>query len=301
MSYFGRWRTLIMAAVCAVGFIFVLPNAFPAASLANLPGWLPNKQINLGLDLQGGSHLLLEVEVAVLLQERLEGVENEVRSTLRGARLGYTGLRTDQGRVSLRVRDGADIDAVVDLLEGLAQPIQNRLVGTTSVDLEVTADDDGTITLALTEAAIVERRRSAVEQSIEIVRRRIDETGTREPTIQRQGADRILVQLPGLQDPDRIKRLLGQTAKLVFRLVDQSTTAQQAAAGRVPPGSEIIDADDELDPNGEPVKYLVRKQVMVSGENLVERAAQLRPADQRTRRHLPLRCRRRPPLWRRDK
>ena len=270
MSHFGRLRTLIVAAVCLVGFIFVLPNAFPSASLDKLPGWLPNKQINLGLDLQGGSHLLLEVEVAVVVQERLEGLESEIRATLRGARLGYTGLRTNEGNVSLRVRDVADMDAVVDLLEGLAQPIQNRFVGTTALDLEVAADDDGTIVLRLTEQAIEERRRSAVEQSIEIVRRRIDETGTREPTIQRQGADRILVQLPGLQDPDRIKRLLGQTAKLVFRLVDTSITAEQAAAGRVPPGSEIVDSDDEVDRDGQPIQYLVRKQVMVSGENLTD-------------------------------
>ena len=270
MSHFGRLRTLIVAAVCLVGFIFVLPNAFPSASLDKLPGWLPNKQINLGLDLQGGSHLLLEVEVAVVVQERLEGLESEIRATLRGARLGYTGLRTNEGNVSLRVRDVADMDAVVDLLEGLAQPIQNRFVGTTALDLEVAADDDGTIVLRLTEQAIEERRRSAVEQSIEIVRRRIDETGTREPTIQRQGADRILVQLPGLQDPDRIKRLLGQTAKLVFRLVDTSITTEQAAAGRVPPGSEIVDSDDEVDRDGQPIQYLVRKQVMVSGENLTD-------------------------------
>jgi preprotein translocase subunit SecD len=280
MSYYGKWRTLIVAAVCAVGSIFVMPNFFPAASLSSLPGWLPNKQINLGLDLQGGSHLLLEVEVAAVLRERLEAIEDETRSTLRGARIGYTGLRTNDRNVSLRVRNADDEDAAVDLLEGLAQPIQNRLIGTTAVDLEVAAPGDGTIMLFLTEEAIQDRRRSVVEQSIEIVRRRIDETGTREPTIQRQGADRILVQLPGLQDPDRIKRLLGQTAKLVFRLVDQSITPKQAAAGRVPPGSEILEADDELDANGDPVQYLVYRKVMVSGENLVD--AQGNTRDQQT-------------------
>jgi protein-export membrane protein SecD len=270
MNYFGRGRTLIVAVVCLVGFLFVLPNFFPASRVDSLPGWLPSKQINLGLDLQGGSHLLLEVDVGVVIQERLESLEDEVRSTLRGARLGYTGLRTNQGSVSLRVRDLADLDAATNLIEGLAQPIQNRLVGRTTLDLEVVSRSDGTIEIALTKEAVEDRRRSAVEQSIEIVRRRIDETGTREPTIQRQGAERILVQLPGLQDPDRIKRLLGQTAKLVFRLVDQTMTAQQAAAGRVPPGSEIVESDSDVDAAGEPRLYLVRKQVMVSGENLVD-------------------------------
>jgi protein-export membrane protein SecD len=270
MNYFGRGRTLIVAVVCLVGFLFVLPNFFPASRVDSLPGWLPSKQINLGLDLQGGSHLLLEVDVGVVIQERLESLEDEVRSTLRGARLGYTGLRTNQGSVSLRVRDLADLDAATNLIEGLAQPIQNRLVGRTTLDLEVVSRSDGTIEIALTKEAVEDRRRSAVEQSIEIVRRRIDETGTREPTIQRQGAERILVQLPGLQDPDRIKRLLGQTAKLVFRLVDQTMTAQQAATGRVPPGSEIVESDSDVDAAGEPRLYLVRKQVMVSGENLVD-------------------------------
>ena len=270
MNYFGRGRTLIVAVVCLVGFLFVLPNFFPASRVDSLPGWLPSKQINLGLDLQGGSHLLLEVDVGVVIQERLESLEDEVRSTLRGARLGYTGLRTNQGSVSLRVRDLADLDAATNLIEGLAQPIQNRLVGRTTLDLEVVSRSDGTIEIALTKEAVEDRRRSAVEQSIEIVRRRIDETGTREPTIQRQGAERILVQLPGLQDPDRIKRLLGQTAKLVFRLVDQTMTAQQAAAGRVPPGSEFVESDSDVDAAGEPRLYLVRKQVMVSGENLVD-------------------------------
>ncbi|MFQ5985423.1 MAG: protein translocase subunit SecD, partial [Alphaproteobacteria bacterium] len=109
-----------------------------------------------------------------------------------------------------------------------------------------------------------------VEQSIEIVRRRIDETGTREPTIQRQGEDRILVQLPGVDDPDRIKGLLGKTAKLQFRLVDVGTSVADALQGRLPPGSELLEADDEVDAAGRPRLYVVRKRVIVGGDRLVD-------------------------------
>ncbi|MCS5605433.1 MAG: protein translocase subunit SecD, partial [Alphaproteobacteria bacterium] len=125
-----------------------------------------------------------------------------------------------------------------------------------------------------TEEAIRERRRSAIEQSIEIVRRRIDELGTREPTIQRQGQDRILVQVPGLQDPERLKSILGKTAKMVFRLVDLTTSpAEILAGGRTPPGSELLESD-ERNPDGTPMDmYVVRKRVMVSGDTLVDSAA----------------------------
>ena len=125
-------------------------------------------------------------------------------------------------------------------------------------------------TITLTEQTVRDVKTSAVNQSIEIVRRRIDETGVREPAIQRQGSDRILVQLPGVKDPERIKRLLGKTAKMNFRLVDQSMSAEQARRGRPPPGSELLPADNEVGPDGEPVQYLVRKRVMVSGDTLVD-------------------------------
>ena len=133
-----------------------------------------------------------------------------------------------------------------------------------------TVVDGNRITLTLTEQALRERKTAAVNQSIEIVRRRIDETGVREPTIQRQGSERILVQLPGVKDPERVKRLLGKTAKMNFRLVDLSMSARQAAQGRPPPGSELLEADNEFDADGSPVKYLVRKRVMVSGDTLVD-------------------------------
>ncbi len=272
MLYFAKWKITLILGVCLIGLIFVAPNFVPARTAATIPSWLPNKQISLGLDLQGGSHLLLEVDVDALVKERIESLIDAARSALRGERVRYRfGAR---GRQSLKVRilREEQREQALELLRGLANPVSGGVLGvgggTDDIDLEMAGD--GTVTATLTEEAIQEARNAAVEQSIEIVRRRIDETGVREPTIQRQGAERILVQLPGIDDPERIKRLLGQTAKMVFRLVDVNTSVADARGGNVPAGSELIDAADELDATGNALQYVIRKRVMVSGERLVD-------------------------------
>lgn len=265
MLYFAKWKIALVIGVCVLGLVFVFPNFFSEETAENLPGFLPSQQINLGLDLQGGSHLLLEVEIAVVIRERLEAVADEARRALREERIGYTGgIRNDGSRVTIQLRSPEQLEAARRILEGLAQPITNRVIGTSATDLIIDVSDDGAVVITLSDEAVAERKRSSVEQSIEIVRRRVDETGTNEPTIQRQGEERILVQLPGIDDPDRVKRLLGQTAKLTFRLVD--VDAGPAREGdRPPPGSDIIPASDE------PGRvYVVRKQIMVSGENLTD-------------------------------
>ena len=227
----------------------------------SLPGWLPNKQISLGLDLQGGSHLLLEVEVDVVIRERLEALVDTVRSALRKERIRYRGLGIEGLAVAVAVTD--DGDKALGLVRGL------------DPDTAASLGEGGRIRLALTEKAVRERRLSAVEQSIEIVRRRIDETGVREPTIQRQGDDRILVQLPGIDDPERIKKLLGKTAKMTFQLVDEKTPLSEALAGRILPGSVLMPNSDRSDGP----MILVRKRIMVSGENLIDSQPSV---DQRT-------------------
>ena len=272
MLYFAKWKILIIVGVCAVGLIFVAPNFLPARTAATLPDWLPNQQISLGLDLQGGSHLLLEVDVEALIRERIEALVDATRTALRRERIRYRfGERTER-TLTLRLLREEQSEQGLELIRGLANPISSGVlgVGGAATDIEVESADDGNVTIALTDEAIQEARNSAVEQSIEIVRRRIDETGVREPTIQRQGADRILVQLPGIDDPERIKRLLGRTAKMVFRLVDVSTPVTDARRGGLPGGSELLDSADELDSAGIPLQYVVRKRVMVSGERLVD-------------------------------
>ena len=271
MLYFPKWKVALILAVCVFGILMCLPNLVPREKLAGLPGWLPHEQINLGLDLQGGSYLLLEVDVSAVLKERLENLVESVRKDLVAARIGYTGLGISNNKVVVKIRQADQVAPALDKLRALAQPISDTLFGgVAGKDLEVDSQPDGTVALTLTEPAIQAKTRAALQQSIEIVRRRIDETGINEPTIQRQGADRILVQLPGLGDPDRIKRLLGKTAKLAFRMVDTST---DSVAGRVPPGSEMLLADSDKGPDGKPRQFIVRRHVDVAGENLTDAQA----------------------------
>jgi preprotein translocase subunit SecD len=269
MLHFPRWKIVLIVLVSVGGLIFVSPNFLSAERAARLPGWLPNQQINLGLDLQGGSHLLLEVEVDAVIRERLEARVSDVRGVLRKARIAYTGLGLVGKAVSVHIRKAEQVDQALELLEDLAAPLSVTLMGGGGKDIVVERVGGNRLTLKLTEEAIEQRRRSAVEQSIEIVRRRIDETGTREPTIQRQGDDRILIQLPGVDDPDRIKRLLGKTAKMTFHLVDPSVSPLEAEAGRLPPGSQLLyeESDDDGAP---PQPHVVRKRVVVSGDMLVD-------------------------------
>jgi len=272
MLYFAKWKILLILGISLAGLIFTAPNFLDREVTDGLPDWLPHKQINLGLDLQGGSHLLLEVDTNAVVQERLQGLVEAARADLRKARIGYTGGLgvSDGDKVIVRVRKPADLDKAVEVVKGLANQLQQNMMGQGGgADIDVEVLDGNIIHITMTEAAIADRKRAAVEQSIEVVRRRIDQTGTREPTIQRQGDERILIQLPGVKDPDRIKRLLGKTAKMVFRFVDQSTTVADALRGRVPPGSELLE-EESREGDGPPRQYVVRKRVMVSGESLID-------------------------------
>jgi preprotein translocase subunit SecD len=280
MLYFAPWKVTMVAVLCLAGVVFTIPNFLSERTAESLPDWLPHKQVNLGLDLQGGSHLLLEVEADVVVQERLVALEQSIRQSLRPTksrkRIGYRELGVRGDAVMLTIRNPDQIDLAVDEIKKLAVPVQGNAVSGLPGGRDITVDvvNGNQIRVALTEEAIRERRRNAIEQSIEIVRRRIDELGTREPTIQRQGDDRILVQVPGLQDPERLKAILGKTAKMVFRLVDLTTSPAEIMAGaRTPPGSELLESD-ERNADGSPVDmYVVRKRVMVSGDTLVDSSA----------------------------
>lgn len=262
MNRFPTWKIIVVAIVCAFGIIYTLPNFVSKSVLSGLPDWMPTKQVNLGLDLQGGSHLLLQVDAGAVKTKMMDSLVDGVRDSLRqqGDNIGYRDLGHNGEVVSFSLRDLADEDKARERLSDLSNIMAN---GQRDV---VIASDDGRVTLTPSEAAIIARLSAAVDQSIEIVRRRVDETGVNEPTIQRQGTDRILVQLPGVDDPDRIKRLLGETAQLTFHLVD--LTADVGAAGRVPPGSKRLPSIEE---NGR--TYIIKSRVMVSGENLEDAQA----------------------------
>jgi preprotein translocase subunit SecD len=259
MLRFPGWKIAVILGICFLGLVYSLPNLFPRAQMEQMPDWLPHEQINLGLDLQGGAHLLLEVELDAVIQERLNSLVDEVRGSLRPERIGYRGLGIRGDAVTLTLTDPATSGRALEVLRQLDP-------GGIAPELEFREAGGGRIEIALSEDAAQELQDSAVRQSLEIVRRRIDEVGTREPTIQRQGENRILVQVPGEKDPDSIKRLLGQTAKLTFHLVDLDTSVEQALSGNLPPGSELMPSEE----NGRTTQYVVRKRVEVSGESLVD-------------------------------
>lgn len=254
MVYFAKWKVVLVVVMCLLSLVYAAPNLLNRADVEqwgqDLPSWLPTRTVNLGLDLQGGSHLLLEVETDVVIQERMNALVDSARTELREAKVGYTDLGAERAGIAFSVREPGDLQRAATLARGL------------ETDLEVETQGNRVVA-RLTEAAEAARRSAAVEQSIEIVRRRIDETGTREPSIQRQGAERILLQLPGVDDPERVKRLLGQTAKMTFRFVDDTTSVAEAQAGRIPPGSELL-------PSRDGGFEVVRKRVMVSGDTLVD-------------------------------
>ncbi len=259
MIHFPTWKIVLVAVVCLLSLGYAAPNLVSEETAAKIPTWLPHRQISLGLDLQGGSHLLLEVDTQSVVRERVNSLLDGVRATLRKDRsLRYTGIGIESGSVVFRLLDAGKVDDV------------RKAIREAEPDAEVTIDGQQ-FRVGFKPEEIENKKRSAVEQSVEIVRRRIDEMGTREPTIVRQGDDRILVQVPGLRDPERLKVLLGKTAKLTFRFIDEDTPLADAEQGRVPPSSELLFSDE--DARGGPNKYVVRKRVMVSGESLTNASA----------------------------
>src|SRR6195256_5090025 len=238
MLYFTRWKALAIILTALVVCLCAVPNFFPEATVKAWPKWA-QRHLVLGLDLQGGSHILLEVDSNSVKKDKLDQVRDDVRRTLRDAKIGYTGLAVRNDAVEVRVKD-TDLPNALAKLRELSQPLGGLLGSSGQRSLEVTDAGGGLIRLTVPQAAITHPVPQTIDQSIQIVERRVNELGTVEPLIQRQGADRILVQVPGLQDPTRLKELLGKTAKLDFRMVDQSMSAEQAMETRPPPESEVL-------------------------------------------------------------
>src|ERR1700674_2018811 len=263
MLYFTRWKALAIILTALVVCLCAVPNFFPEAKVKTWPGWTQRRLV-LGLDLQGGSYLLLEVDSNYVKKEKLEQIRDDVRRTLRDAKIGYTGLATRADNVEVRVKD-TDLQNALTKLRGLSQPLGGLLGSSGQRSLEVSDAGGGLIRLAVPQAAVTDRIRQTIEQSIQIVERRVNQLGTVEPVIQRQGTDRILVQVPGLQDPTELKRILGKTAKMEFRMVDSTVSPDQAAQGRVPPDSEVL-----MSSTSPKIPYVIKKQVLVSGGELTD-------------------------------
>ena len=250
MLQFEGWKKLLVILITVLGIVYAAPNLFSGDDDTG-GGFLPGQKINLGLDLQGGSHLLLRVDMDVVAQERLEGIAESVRQEFRVRKIRFSGLDVSDDAVSVRLRKEDDSTVAMEIFGDFGR------------DFDV-VDASPEFRIAFNEAGLTTLQTLTIEQSMEIIRRRIDPDGTKEPVIQRQGADRILVQLPGVDDPEEVKRLLGRTAKLTFQLVDTSMSAQEALdRGRTPPGSVLLPGD-----NDDGQFYVVEKRVMVSGELL---------------------------------
>ncbi len=265
MLYFTRWKAAAIVLTAVFICLFAVPNFLPEKMVASWPKWA-QRHVVLGLDLQGGSHILLEVDTKAVRKEMLQSLLDDMRRVLREARIGYTGLVVKGNSAEVHIREGSKSDLALEKLRTLSQPLGGILSAAGQRNIDVTTEPGNVIRLTYTDPAIVERVRQAVDQSIEIIGRRINELGTVEPLIQREGTDRVLVQVPGLQDPTRLKQLLGKTAKLDFRMVDSGASVEEAQQGQVPPDDELLHGTGK----DAAQTYLVEKRVLVSGADLTD-------------------------------
>ena len=259
-----RWKVVVVILAVIFGVVFSLPNVLPDSTLKQLPGWIPHNRINLGLDLQGGSYLLYEVDTAALKAEKLTNLTEDVRNTLQQKQIAASQPALVGGVVDVRITDPAQLDTAFKEFQNLGEPLPSG-----GRDITITNAGDQHIHLALSDQAMQQEAFKAVDQNREIISRRIDAMGTKEASIARQGQDRIVIEAPGESDPEKLKSVIGQTAKLTFQMVDETVTAEDIAAGRIPPGDILLPSDDGYDKNG----VVVRRRSLVDGEMLVSAAA----------------------------
>jgi protein-export membrane protein SecD len=254
MLHFSKLKLTVILGIIVLGVIFSIPNLFPRDDVEKWPSWLPKTVVSLGLDLQGGSHLLYEVDIADLEKERLNDAVNDIRSKFNSARpaIGYLNLGVANNAVQLKIRNPDQIDA--------ARPLLQEAAG--GMDLNI--GTDGQVTAGYSDDALKQLKQQVVEQAIEVVRKRIDATGTKEPTIVREGEDRIVVQLPGVKDPENIKKIIGTTAKMTFQMVDESAML----TGQPTPADVVLDVADAT--NGGMSKIIVERAILLNGQNLVD-------------------------------
>jgi SecD/SecF fusion protein len=267
--YTPRWRVVTYAAIILCGIVTTLPNLFAQQTLAQFPSWFPKQQVTLGLDLRGGSHLVLEVDAHALVQERVQSLLGDARRALREAGIDPASVQRRDDAIIVALKDATGQADAVRALQSLGVPVGGKGFGLGTSDLTVKAVSPDKIQVSLTEAGVRDRVDAAVQQSLEIIRQRIDQVGVSEPTIQRVGADRILVQLPGVQDPARIRELLGSTAQLSFHML-----APVDPSGHMPPGVKVLPAAEGRE------RYPIEERIALAGERLSDARASF---DQRTK------------------
>src|SRR4051794_39446205 len=262
MLEFPKWKIWLVSIVVAIGVLLSIPSLIAGTPLAgSWPKWLPQYRISLGLDLAGGSHLLLEADARDALKQRLQAMEDSVSTELRrDPRIEVGDISTAGGRLSFLVRDPAQIDAAVERMRNLTKPV--ALTGSRDWDVQVV--DSTRIVLTPTPEGTARALKDAMGVARDVVRRRIDPGGTKEITVVTEGGNRILGEVPGVEDPEELKKLIGQTARLEFKLVDQSADPQEVQQGRAPPGSQVL-------PMADGTGFIaVKRRVMVSGDQLTK-------------------------------
>ncbi|MGN7158584.1 protein translocase subunit SecD [Sphingomonas sp. SAFR-052] len=262
MLDFPRWKRIAIWASVILLSLFAVPSLLPEATRAKLPAWLPTPTINFGLDLAGGSYILLEAKTEDVAATRIEAMREMIATEMRRQpRVGIGDISTRGGQISFMVRDATQVDAAREKLLGLTGGGAG-MTGQREWDIEVR--DTTRFVLTPTQAGLRLAVENAMKDATEVVRRRIDELGTREPTIIQQGSNRIVVQVPGLSDPKALKDLLGKTARLEFKLVDLTADPQAVARGQAPAGSQILPYPAQ----GAPIA--VKRSTIISGDQLAD-------------------------------
>jgi protein-export membrane protein SecD len=271
MIQISTWSRAVTILVLLAGILIALPNALPGNVLARLPNFLPKNTVSLGLDLQGGSYLLLEVELDQVQKDRLQTLLGDVRVGLRKAHIGFRNLQATADTVSVSIIDPTRIADAQAIMKALNPRVQGGVLTVGALAYDMSTPTSDTIAMKVTDAYKASTRNDILSQSVEVVRRRIDQLGTKEPSIERQGDDRILVQVPGLSDPTRLIKLLGTTAKMTFQLVDESASVDEAKKGIIPIGDELLPLDGKNPATGLPNEpIVVDKRIMVSGDRLTD-------------------------------
>ena len=263
MMNLARWKVIVVVLATVLGLLFTLPNLLPAKMRDSLPAFMPKNTLHLGLDLQGGSDLLYSVDTVALRNERLTNMAEDVRTAFRDKQIAFTDLAVTNGEIGLRITDPAQVnDAVTELRKTMGAPLAGTPGGR---DVTVSASGEQGIRIAFVPEAFEAEANKAVQQNIEVIRRRIDQLGTKEPDISRRGKNRIDIQAAGESDPEKLKNVIGQTAKLSFQMVDEQASPEDIAAGRIPPGDEILVSTDGL-----AASYVVKKRQSITGEMLTD-------------------------------
>ncbi len=271
MLQFQTWKIFAVIGAVVVGILMALPNALPAPwrdAIQRNASFLPHRPVTLGLDLQGGSYVLFEAQIEVAVKDRLQSLLDDIRRGFRKEKILYNSLSVNKNGLSVRIADPTRIEDARTFLRGLTSASGAAISGITTSDYDVRIDAEGNATMTMTDAGREQIRANAMAQSVEILRKRLDPEGTKELTIQPQGSNRIIVQVPGEQNPQEIIRRGQTAAKLTFHMVDESVSLADIEAKRIPPGSKLMTERRGKGPNAQDYPIVIKERAIITGDML---------------------------------